>query len=63
MIIPEVKEEESKKLTEMCWFERSRREKVYLELELQKHQRELLIFEKEEYKPKDWTLMGLEESK
>lgn len=33
------------------------REKVKFELELKKHQRELLEFENEELKPKDWTLM------
>lgn len=46
--------------SEMCSVERCRREKVYLELELQKHQRELLVFEKE---LRHWTPLELKESK
>lgn len=46
--MPEKEEEGSEKLMEMCWLERSRREKENLELELQKHHRDLLVLEKEE---------------
>lgn len=48
---------------EMYWSERPIRDKENLELELQKHQRELFELVKEEVKPNDWTPIGLEESR
>lgn len=38
------------------------REKLKFELELYKHQRELLELEKEELKPKDWIPMEWKDS-
>ena len=63
MIIQEDDVGRSRILIVKCGLEWSRREKLRLGLELQKHQSEPFVFKREKLKRKGWTPVEIEESK